>query len=548
MSDIHTASRYWETLKRLRPIQVYGRLWFNVVRPQITQVQDAKRRHGGSSWRAPARRPRSLSAAREFLFLNNCLCLERVGWDGPSPDKLWRYNQHYFDDLNAFGSAKRTVWHRALLQDWVDRNPPGHGVGWEPYPTSLRIVNWIKWALAGNQMESALLDSLATQAHWLSQRLEWHLLGNHLFANAKALIFAGLFFDGEEANGWRNKGFDILSGETREQILGDGGQFELSPMYHAIAFEDVLDLINFCQHYASALPADQTVLVATWRAHAAKMGHWLNAMSHPDGSISFFNDASFGVAPSNEELFGYARRLEICEPAELAQYTRLRESGYARLSQPNAVLIADVGPVGPDYLPGHAHADTLSFEASLFGQRVFVNSGTSLYGTGQERHRQRGTAAHNTVVVAGANSSDVWSGFRVGARAVPFGIQSQLGDDALELEGSHDGYRSLARSPVHTRKWRLARGSLRIADHLSEDSHPAEARFHVHPDVSISLQSHNFGELALKTGDRIAWRAEGGPARIESTTWHPEFGKSVENTCLILPLDRGGSVLEVTWA
>jgi hypothetical protein len=34
------------------------------------------------------------------------------------------------------------------------------------------------------------------------------------------------------------------------------------------------------------------------------------------------------------------------------------------------VLILDVAPVGPDYLPGHAHADTLSFELSLFGQRA----------------------------------------------------------------------------------------------------------------------------------------------------------------------------------
>ena len=46
-----------------------------------------------------------------------------------------------------------------------------------------------------------------------------------------------------------------------------------------------------------------------------------------------------------------------------------------------------------------------------------MNSGTSEYGLGEERQRQRGTAAHNTVVIDGENSSEVWAGFRVARRA-----------------------------------------------------------------------------------------------------------------------------------
>jgi uncharacterized heparinase superfamily protein len=74
----------------------------------------------------------------------------------------------------------------------------------------------------------------------------------------------------------------------------------------------------------------------------------------------------------------------------------LAESGYLRAEAAGAVLILDVAPVGPDYLPGHAHADTLSFELSLFGQRVFCNGGTSRYGPGAgARSRARhGRAQH----------------------------------------------------------------------------------------------------------------------------------------------------------
>src|SRR5690606_3563546 len=106
------------------------------------------------------------------------------------------YNQHYFEDLAAESARERDIWHRDLIARWISDNPPAGGSGWEPYPTSLRIINWIKWSLAGGTLPADALASLAVQARWLTRRLEWHLLGNHLFVNAKALIFTGLYFEG----------------------------------------------------------------------------------------------------------------------------------------------------------------------------------------------------------------------------------------------------------------------------------------------------------------------------------------------------------------
>ena len=39
--------------------------------------------------------------------------------------------------------------------------------------------------------------------------------------------------------------------ELPEQILADGGHFELSPMYHALVLEDLLDLVNIARRYDS---------------------------------------------------------------------------------------------------------------------------------------------------------------------------------------------------------------------------------------------------------------------------------------------------------
>ena len=122
-----------------------------------------------------------------------------MGWSRRK-SKLWRYNQHYFDDLNAEQAVDRVEWHRELLNDWISNNPPFKGNGWEPYPTSLRLVNWIKWALSGVELPAYYLESMVLQARWLERRIEWHLLGNHLFANAKALVFVGTYFSGPEAD------------------------------------------------------------------------------------------------------------------------------------------------------------------------------------------------------------------------------------------------------------------------------------------------------------------------------------------------------------
>ena len=549
---------YWHTLRHLRPVQFYGRLWFRLARPRPNLAPAPAVRAAGGPWREPARREPSLTGPQTFLFLGVPGALAEVGWDGPEREKLWRYNQHSFDDLNARDSIERRDWHHALLANWAARNPPSLGNGWEPYPTSLRIVNWVKWAMAGNALPEACVHSLAVQARWLAKRLEIHLLGNHLFANAKALVFAGLFFEGAEAAGWLQTGLRVLARELPEQVLADGGHFERSTMYHALALEDLLDLCNLGACLQAGLDGAGMRLLADWRRQVPKMRAWLQAMRHPDGEIAFFNDAAIGIAPSPAELDAYADRLGLAGAAATltagedgesggCSVRWLRSSGYARLTGGDAVALLDLAPVGPDYLPGHAHADTLSFEVSVGQQRLLVNSGTSCYGLSAERQRQRGTAAHNTVVVNGLDSSEVWAGFRVARRAYPLNPEVR-GDDGFLVRCAHDGFRRLLGAPVHERCWRMNAHGLTVADTVHGDLELAEARFHFHPDVALRPDSAAGGGVAeLPDGRRVTWRVERGVARIEETTWHPRFGERLRNACLVVRLEQGRGCLRLHW-
>jgi uncharacterized heparinase superfamily protein len=570
---LHRAGRYFHTVRHLKPVQIYGRLWFRLYRPRPDRSPAPTQRLVTGVWQRPARREPSLLSADEFVFLGERGALRTLGWDGPQREKLWRYNQHYFDDLNALDAEARADWHRDLIDTWVRENPPGRGSGWEPYPTSLRMVNWVKWSLAGNPLSDACVQSLAVQARWLSGRLEWHLLGNHLFANAKALVFAGVFFQDKDAERWLATGLRILDRELPEQFLPDGGHFERSPMYHALAFEDMLDLCNLAGAYPDIRAlAVQVRGAALWQQHALRMQRWLYAMRHPDGEISFFNDAALGVAPERSELDAYAARLGVDSIDFLPEEVWLKYSGYLRVARDDAVALLDLAPVGPDHLPGHAHADTLSFELSVYGQRVLVNSGTSCYGESPERLRQRGTAAHNAVVLNGVDSSEMWRGFRVARRAKPFGVKLEVGK-VLRVRGSHDGYRRLPGRPTHERRWELGAGLLVIEDIVAGRHECAEARFHFHPSVQLCARGHDgantdatshqrpagdgdlpvppdvsSGDGLLPGGQRFHWAVEQGVARLEPTTYHPRFGESVLNQCLVVALSHGRARVRFSWS
>lgn len=541
-------------MRYLRPVQVYGRIWFRFHKPQFYFAKAPSLRRIEGVWAPSAKRPQSLIGPLCFRFLNTEHSLTDIGWDCPKVEKLWRYNQHYFDDLNADGANVRTHWHKNLLNAWLTDNPPGHRkTGWEPYPTSLRIVNWIKWALVGNYLEPHWLHSLAVQTRMLFQRMEVHLLGNHLFANAKALVFSGLFFCGPEADQWLARGLQYLEREIPEQILSDGGQFERSTMYHALALEDMLDLLNVTKTFLTAVPPHWTSVVNSLAEVIQRMMHWLATMCHPDGEISFFNDAAIGIAPPPSSLEAYARRLGLLAVPEIADgVVHLAESGYIRVRQGQVSALLDVAPIGPDYLPGHGHADTLSFELSLFGQRLFVNSGTSCYGYSPERLRQRGTAAHNTVVVDGKDSSEVWGGFRVARRAKPIDLRISAEDEPVTVSCSHDGYQRLARECNHRRKWQFFTNELVITDTVSDSARHVQARFHLHPSVRVSEKRVDAAQnetvvLQMSNHQEVLLCVEGGAIRTEASTWHPGFGRSEPNFCLVVDVGRLPLVTRLLW-
>jgi len=452
----------------------------------------------------------------------------------PTGGKLWRYNLHYFDYLHEEGrSWENKVF---LLGDWIQKNPQGTPDAWEPFPVSLRIVNWIKFFLspeAVGRVDERWLQSLYLQALWLRKNIEYHLLANHLFKNGKALIFAGLFFSGADADRWLKKGLAIISQEIEEQILADGGHFERSPMYHAMILEDCLDLFNIMDGQDIAWVQS---LRRRLRLKAAGMVGFLDGMTHPDGDIALFNDAAIGIEARPAELANYFERLTGEKALGLnGEYGSFSATGYHIMApRPGDRLIIDCGPVGPDYQPGHAHCDTLSFELSLKGRRVVVDSGCAQYLDGPIRRYNRENIGHNTVTVDGENQSEVWGAHRCARRARPVGGGLvKLADDSFRFEGGHDGYCRLSGRPVHRRTVTWQGNTILVADQIDgTGQHVMGSRLHIHPALRVSLQDNR---AVLQAEDETVAVVElVGDGRMETLPgWYcPEFGLQME--CVVL--------------
>jgi len=171
-------------------------------------------------------------AAGRFCFLNRAVegSAPAVDWLAPGMTRLWQYHLHYAEYVTALAigaswTGRREWAERAwvLIDDWIEANPPGARPGWEPYPLSLRLVNWAAalgplaaMPMGDGRVERAIA-SIAAQARFLSRHLEHHLGGNHVIKNAKALLIASLVVDSAAAERWRGRARAILRKELRRQ-------------------------------------------------------------------------------------------------------------------------------------------------------------------------------------------------------------------------------------------------------------------------------------------------------------------------------------------
>jgi len=518
---------YLHTVRYLKPQQIFYQIRYRLLPPRLVPVLVGPPTPQKFDLIPIVEKPKSYLGGGRFCFLNREVALGwPIDWETKGSSHLWQYNLHYFDYLHQPGMSKSEGL--ALMRSWIQGNQVDHrGIGWEPYPLSLRLVNWIKFCAKYADSPEDILNSLLLQAINLQRQVEYHLLGNHLWVNGKALWFAGIFLGKEDIS---RLGREIALGELKEQILNDGGHFELSPMYHALVLEDLLDLVNLCQ--MNGHPFDREALPVL-RKTADKALAWLKALIDEEGKIPLLNDSVYGVAPSFKELRSYAQRLGLDVSSEsipekkLNGWTGQNLSGYWVLKQGPFRLIFDTASLGPDYLLGHGHCDMLSILLDFGEGNILVDTGVFEYEEGERRLYSRKTFAHNTVVLDDLDQAELWKSFRVGRRGHPQGFQN----DGPNIRCSHTGFSIWQKGLSHERTISLSGNGFEIKDQVrGHGNHFYKALFHFAPGVSITSLKN--GDYLIN--DRLLLKPWGAEVNLTKSEYYPEFGRVVERPTLIL--------------
>lgn len=485
-------------------------------------------------------RPTRWIDGKSFRF-NNEVRAFPPNWRDAAARKLWLYNLHYMQWLFEMPDGQENAIH-----DWIEHNPSDKGGdGWEPYPTSLRIFNWCKYYFsAAKSPERGVLESLARQAGHLTANLEFHIDGNHLLENLLALAMVGFCVDQGTPKGkqWSARVESLLLSEIRDQYLEDGGHYELSPMYHALLLEKMLDLLNLWPSENAPMARARELIETT----AYKACHWLRIMA-VGGEFGLFNDSAYDAAPHAEKLLQYGAAVLNRTGAERQSLEALPNSGYVRAETGRLTLLFDGGNLGPDHQLGHAQGDMLSFCLWIDEKPFLVHPGNFEYVQGEMRDYCRSTAAHNTLVIDGWEQAEWWSSHRVGRRGYATSLAAEWKSDAAtaEVSGSHDAYAYLPGRPRHHRRLELAPDGLRLLDRVdSKSSHTLESYLHFHPECALQEKEGGF-EVAFH--NCRVWLTCDAPLKSISSYYCPEFGKRFSNQALVAASNRDSIQWRLKW-
>jgi uncharacterized heparinase superfamily protein len=461
----------------------------------------------------PSRGARILRS--ELEFLGAVLKFAPGAFAAPATSPLLRAHLAAFSwlrDLRALGTDTARTRARALVSEFMDCPPDALAA--RPDVAGARIAAWLGHydffaASADDDFRQRLMARLVTDSRNLSAALPAEERDGRALTALKGLVAASVALP--EHAGFLARATKFLVLELERQILPDGCHVERSPAAHLAALQDLTEIRALLQ--AAQADAPPALAGAIERLALA-----LRALRHPDGGLALFNGSKEDLPSLIDLVLSQAGRSGRAQGG-------LSASGLFRLAGGKAVLLADAGAPAAPGLDRFAHAGTLAFEFSPGRERLIVNCGAAPAAGPDWRDALRATAAHSTLTIADVSSAELRE-TGLGRRPARVDAQRQEAAGANWLEAAHDGW-AKPFGAIHRRRIYLAESGedLRGEDEIeARHPQPFAVRFHLHPNVTASLQ-HDNGAVLLRLPSGQGWRlrADGAKIALEESVY---FGLS----------------------
>jgi uncharacterized heparinase superfamily protein len=431
-------------------------------------------------------------------------------------------------DLRALGTDAARARARALVSAYFDERLPD-AAGSAGDVTGARLAAWLGHydffaASADDEFRQALMARLVAQARQLAASLPVELLDARAFTALKGVMAASVAMPAHVPH--MGRALKFLNPELARQIAPDGLQGERSPAAQLATLQDLTEMRALAQAGGVEPPAE--LVGAIERCAGA-----LRALRHGDGGLALFNG-------SREELGSLIDLVLAQAGRSRGAVAQLSGSGFVRLVAGRALLLMDAGAPAPPGLDRLAHAGTLGFEFSVAKERLIVNCGAA---PAQEAWRDalRGSAAHSALTIADVSSAEL---LPAGLGRRPERVSAARHDipGASYVEASHDGWLKLFGAIHHRRVGLMGAGDELVGEDVieAESPQPFTIRFHLHPNVTASLQGDGQSVL-LRTASAQGWRlrSEDVPVRLEESVYFGS-GEARRSTQMVLAGHQDG--------
>jgi len=454
---------------------------------------------------------------------------------------------HGFAWLEDCLGIKSTAGHErvsGLVDGWVRTYGDWNDFAWAPDLLAERLFYWLSyWTPALSKDASSKLAevkriSILRQLKSLRRDYKRTTPGLPRLRAAAAIVLGGARLpDGGQS--YLPRGLDWLDDQIEAQILPDGGHVSRSPAHTAEALKILLMLDQILQE--RGVEGSRALSRAIDR-----LAPMVAFFQHSDDQLAVFHGGDT-VAPQ------MIKRMLDAAPGEPKPFSYCPHTGYQRLSRGETILIMDTGTAPKRPFDLDTHMAPLAFELSTATGRMIVSCGWNAEQPSAWRRPVRSASAHSTLVLddrsPGKLLSSGWKTRNLGEavlrEAGPVKATRKEQESGVWLEAFHEGYRT-EYGLNHRRRFFMSKegddvrgeDSLYLpmgSEALRRDEVAFDIRFHIHPDVRVSLSQDQSSALLVQDG-KSGWRfrTDAGPIKIEDSVYLAEGHKPTRTKQIVI--------------